>query len=618
MDGFGQGLAQGLQQAQDRQMQFAQLKLQQDFAKHQQKTMETEDQIKGLHLQSLQRKMMGQAALDTMEDENLAQSADMPVTITPQRIAQVMQAAGRAGVDGNEVMNRWALADPTGTIRDMLNKMRPSELRDVAPDHELYEIGYGGDGPQSASVPIQQAGLPQAKAEAPQESATDTLNRLLPPEGPRTDGPSPVAIPNDARSPTGITQNFDPNTGERLAPPETPPIPSYANMSELSGQALPASQEEPAAQDIPTPKAMPAMARGAPPTAQPAGRSARLLIKGKAKPPTENLSTTEASTIGDFSQMYPDKMGELGQSLGHTPSLNEIRQNFTPGEFAAVMTARELRELDNRIKVSKAQGVDAKETAAESYRKGPIGDDAGKYHRFNPQTGMIDGITDTFMSREDANKAGYIPVATTHAEKIERFNDIEFTLKPKIARLEEIATEIITASGGMSAWRQGASLNFDALTRSGQMTSHVDPSTGRGMTLGELVNLYKSQIDTIREPYARSVNGLVGAATERDIQYAGAAFTSLTETKAINAAKFKEISARLDDVERSAVATIFGAQAVSGMKKKEKPLTGAEADTDFLSTLSPEAKQKYLKKSPDDQRRYKRFYLEKGQKALGQ
>lgn len=55
--GFGQGFMQGMQQAQDRQMQMQQLKLQQDLAKFHQKHLETQDQMTQLQLQSLQRKM---------------------------------------------------------------------------------------------------------------------------------------------------------------------------------------------------------------------------------------------------------------------------------------------------------------------------------------------------------------------------------------------------------------------------------------------------------------------------------------------------------------------------------------------------------------------------------
>lgn len=563
--GFGQGLVQGLQQAQDRQTQFAELKLRQDHAKSVQKSMEAEDQMKQLQLQSLQRKMEGQSLLDQMEDKRLAQSSDLPVTFDRRELALTMQAAAKAGVDPNEVLNRWAVSDTTGTIAAMRNRMRPSELVHLKEGEELLEVGPGEEpastpssGSQSRSQSQYQYGLEKQQA----------------------------------------------NEAQAQRQPGEQSIDFQALSSRIPKEGLPA------------PGVIPSMAQAAPTPAPPVGRSVKLLAERKPKEPKKALNASEAEIIGDFANTYSDKMTMVQQALGHTPSLNDIGQYFTPQEFSAVMSVRQVREEQSRVNVARETGVNAAKTAAEARRKEPILEEAGKFFRFNPQTGLIDGISDPMMSKEDVSKAGYRQVATTHADKIERFNDIEFMLKPKINRLREIASAIITASGGMNAWKQGASLNFDALRRSGQMTSLVDPSTGRGMTLGEATQLYKSQIDTIREPYARSINGLVGAATERDVQYAGAAFTSLTETTAINAAKFQEIDARLDDVKRSAIASVFGAQAVP-KGQKQKPLTGAEADTDFLSMLPPEVKQKYLKKSPEEQSKYKRFYLDKMEKAIG-
>ena len=493
--GFGQGLVQGLEQAQNRQLQFQELKLRQDHAKALQKSMEAEDQMKQLQLQSLQRKIEAETRLPSMQanllgPEGAALGADQqgpevpqgPAVIDRRKLASFLQAAGQAGQDPDQLLSLMAVADP-----------RIEKIRQSLQPEKFTKLGEG----------------------------------------------------------------------EEL-------------VSERTGVV---------------------MATGKP-----------------KKEPHKALNATEAEVIGDFATTYPDKMTVVQQALGHIPSLNDIGQHFTPQEFSAVMKARQLREEGSRIRVAQETGANAAKTAAESRRKEPILEEAGKFFRFNPQTGLIDGISDPLMSKEDVAKAGYRQVAATHADKIERFNDIEFDLKQRIGRLKELASVIITASGGMNAWRQGAQLNFDALLRSGQMTSMVDPTTGKALTVGEATQLYKSQVDTIREPYARSVNGLKGTATDRDILSAGRAFTALSETTAINAAKFQEIEDRLDDVKRSAIASIFGAQAVRGQKPKQ--LTGAEADTDFLSMLTPEAKQKYLKKTPEEQSKYRRFYLDKMQKAI--
>jgi hypothetical protein len=684
MGGFAAGLAQGLESAQDRQFQAAQLKLQQDFAKAQQKQMETQDRMAQMNLHNLMRKVafeqkMGGEMNNAIGSMPLGAGQEgppsqFPVELDRGKIASFLQEAAVNGQDPNQLLQFMAMRDPR--IYALAQEGKEPKYFNMAEGSQLVQVGgVPQQQPQAPKAPP--APQPMQAQAAPQEEplrgiehefnmgtvepvmgstsmgreeflAKEAQSKMPPLEDtPKASlrtplGPLGTEVTGKTQEGRAIVKNPDGSVSTERSITVTDPrinngqptnIPSMFGGKEVSEEEAIARIAAAGGKDPETGRALPgfnsieeavaaAKARShelggqtQQPTVAPGARVIATNPK-KEKPDggsTHAMNATEAEVVGDFAATYPEKMALVQAVTGHIPTLSEIGQYFTPQEFAAVMKVKQLREEKSRMDVAKATGENAAKTAQQAKIDEPLMDKASDFFRFNPDTGLIDAVPDPMMSHSKAVQAGYRSIQSGQREHIERFNNIEFDLKQRIHRLKTVADAIVTSTGGTDAWKQGASLNFDALLRSGAMTSLKDENTGRNLTVGEATQLYKSLIDTIREPYARNVNGLKGPATERDIASAGAAFTALSETKSISAKKFQEIDDRLEDVKRSAIANLFGSQAVKPSKKK---LNGGQADTDFLQALQPDARERYLKMSPDQQSRYKRAFNDQINKAV--
>lgn len=151
--GFGQGLVQGMQQAQDRQMQMAHLKLQQDFAKYQQKTMETEDQLRQFQLQALQKKIEAETRLPSMQESVTGPQAaplgegqqgpmpEMAPEIDRRKLASLLQVAQQAGQDPMQLLELMSLSDPR--IQAIHESLKPEKFVTLGEGQELVSERTG-------------------------------------------------------------------------------------------------------------------------------------------------------------------------------------------------------------------------------------------------------------------------------------------------------------------------------------------------------------------------------------------------------------------------------------------------------------------------------------------
>ena len=168
--GFGQGFTQGLQQAQDRAMQMSELKLRQDHLKAQQKQMETEDEMKNLQLQSLQRKIEAETRLPSQQANllgpqgaQLGEGQQGPPVPQPEpdidrhKLVSFLQSAQQAGQDPNQLLSLMGLADPR--IRAISESLQPEKVHNVKPGESLVKEKAGGkaetifQSPMSANKP---------------------------------------------------------------------------------------------------------------------------------------------------------------------------------------------------------------------------------------------------------------------------------------------------------------------------------------------------------------------------------------------------------------------------------------------------------------------------------
>lgn len=187
--GFVGGVVQGLQQQQDRQMQFAELKLRQDHSKALMKSMEAEDQMKQLQLQSLQRKIEAETRVPKIQDELLGPLQAAPLgqgqegpgpDTSPQRIqgdmGRLMQAAQMAGYDPEKLMNFAGLQDPTGTIKKLMQANQPEKILEVESGKTVLGLKPGEEKPRT----IFQAPAKQEKGSVEESKVVAELASMFP------------------------------------------------------------------------------------------------------------------------------------------------------------------------------------------------------------------------------------------------------------------------------------------------------------------------------------------------------------------------------------------------------------------------------------------------------
>lgn len=187
--GFVGGLVQGMQQAQDRQMQMAELKLKQDHAKSLQKSMEAEDGLKQLQLQALQQKMQAQARVPEQQAELLGPLQAAPLgpgqegpapDLSPGRVqgdmGRLMQAAEMAGYDPEKLMNYASLQDPTGTVKKLMQASQPEKILEVEPGKTVLGIKPGEETPRT----IFQNAPAQAKPSVEESKVVAELASMFP------------------------------------------------------------------------------------------------------------------------------------------------------------------------------------------------------------------------------------------------------------------------------------------------------------------------------------------------------------------------------------------------------------------------------------------------------
>ncbi len=149
--GFGQGLLQGLQRSQSFYLRAQELKLQQDFAKQQQKRMETEEQIQQLQLQLLQQQLTPSSSQSRL-------SAPPASTLSDAQIEEMAREQARQDAVAERMMTmtpaqrEWAQMGMTAMKEGLLNVNPANDRLPCVPmqawldDHQHY---WGGTRPEA-------------------------------------------------------------------------------------------------------------------------------------------------------------------------------------------------------------------------------------------------------------------------------------------------------------------------------------------------------------------------------------------------------------------------------------------------------------------------------------
>ena len=151
MGGLLQGLSEGFNQAQERELRRQTLQVQQDHSKAQLKAFEAEDQMKQLQLQSLKSKLTAQDALPGMQQDLMGsqpQQEDSSITtlkkllgdrpneplqvaspppavpeIDRNKLVTLLQTAQQAGQDPDQLLSLMSMADPR--IKAIHDSLKP-------------------------------------------------------------------------------------------------------------------------------------------------------------------------------------------------------------------------------------------------------------------------------------------------------------------------------------------------------------------------------------------------------------------------------------------------------------------------------------------------------------
>lgn len=282
--GFAAGLYQGYQDAQDRALQAQQLKIQQDMAKAQQKAMESEDQLKGLQLQSFMRKVEAEQRLPGMQAGLLGPEGAAlgpgqqgppvpppPPEIDRRKLVTFLQTAAQAGQDPQQVLALMGVGDPR--IKAIADSLLPETFEKLGEGDILVNKRTGE--PKAAGFPKREkptvvpAGgtaifpsgeryeAPQKPSDQPKPIVASPGQVILLPDGRQ------VQIPAGPQKPVAVgpgQQLVDPSTGQPIysAPPEQPRpvvVPPGASMV-TPGQSQPAFTAPPAPQPPQKPMAV--------------------------------------------------------------------------------------------------------------------------------------------------------------------------------------------------------------------------------------------------------------------------------------------------------------------------------------------------------------------------
>jgi hypothetical protein len=184
----------------------------------------------------------------------------------------------------------------------------------------------------------------------------------------------------------------------------------------------------------------------------------------------------------------------------------------------------------------------------------PLGGKANMFRRLLP-SGDIE-TAPTTMSHRTANELGYVDT-TNFKQDIQAIPDLE-VLESQTRELEKYATELITSVPGIGRFIQRGKIALNKLTQGGKESTIPKPDGSGMMTIGEVANLYDTQVRSMLEYYARNLRGVRGAATEGDVERMEKAFASVWDTKTAKEQKFKEVHNFIQEVKDASIKTVFG------------------------------------------------------------
>lgn len=536
--GFGQGLVQGLEQAKNRQMEMAQLKLQQEFAKSRQKAMESEDQLKQLQMQSLMEKIAAEQRLPSMQANLMGPEAaplgagdqgPMPEAAPPEidrrKLLSFLQVGQQAGQDPNQLLDLMGMADPR--IRAIADTMRPKKFEKLAPGEKLInpqsgeEVAKGGPkehvlAPGSTlyregDTPIQAPDKPEKQ----KPIVASPGQTIVMPDG------TQFVIPAAPQKPVTVGE------GQQLVDPET-------------GKVI---HEGPAKQEKPV-----VVGQGQSVVEPSTGKEIFKAPEAPVKPVSVasggslvNPQTGEAVFTAPAAPPKPPDFGDRIESAA------AIYMKHTYGIDGGTMTALINKDPIAAEKVRKQAMVDEPVKIAGAKAAALQKEDEGKM--LSPTEANTLGVE---FGTTKGQAKGIMPMTAQQREALAGFD----SARVMIQDIKQYSEKVNQAAGGLMGRGQQSMKLWGAWTQS-------DPDAAMLQSKGgELARLARSM-------------GEKGAMAEGDIARAAALVPSILDTREVAAQKLKDLTVIIEQAEvnfrKSLGAMKSGGQPAKPQSKAPKP-----------------------------------------------
>jgi hypothetical protein len=578
MGGFAAGLAQGMEQARDRQIQAQQLQLQQDMAKGQQQAMESEDQLRQLNIQTLLKRVADEQQLTGMRGDLLGGSptgAPMPGAEGPMpnappeldraKLASFLQASADAGQNPDNVLKLMAIGDPRiAAIQESLQP--PKDV--ILPEGSTY-VRIGGKPQPQQPQQAQQPAQPQAPAQ-----------------------PKPVQVDEQAKYQANLEREqaleVDRQTGageDRIdfvsLAQRNPPEGSFPDWG--TGGIAPPAPQAPAA---PPPQAPPA------PQPQPSGPAVQVLAKGAPKhhPEDKPLVMAPGSTAMDPKTGQPmftapaapkeEKPHDFGDPIETAASIYLANNlGIQNGNMAQLIKIDPIAAEKLRVKVR------VEEPAIVAGAKQASTIEGQKKEILNPTEANTLGVP-YGTTKEQAK--GILPLTQQQREGLASYD----TARVIIQDIKQYSEKVNTEKGGLLGRGKQAGKLWGAYTQSDTNAAMLQSNSG------ELTRLARSM-------------GEKGAMAEGDIARAAALTPSVTDTVDVAMQKLKDLSALINESEKNYNKSL-------GVKRHDPPKDAGfpKADPKEDPTTANIPVPKNL--SPKQQEIFKQEYLKQRQKVQGE
>lgn len=267
-------------------------------------------------------------------------------------------------------------------------------------------------------------------------------------------------------------------------------------------------------------------------------------------------------------------------TFGKRPSMEDVRGRAFMGQLPTSPQEIQKNIIEPYDTYERERGV--KKVAEEELARGraktttelerPIGLEGGSanYVRLAPG-GIIEQAPAEGLPVSKIFEQGYVKLPPGKQKDVEGYAHMQM-LTGKINRMEEYAREFTKAAPGLFNRGAQAFNNFMAeMGQDGRLTDVLDEN-GKRMRLGQVISAYEREKKAFLGEVAKAVRGEVGTLTNQDIARQLMQFASISDTRGVSEALFRDMKRDLFNGMLQQATGIFGAQKAWEALQSVNPL----------------------------------------------